>query len=91
MATAKLRDKDRLEGSSNFVIWKARMSFLLDVYGLKTYVDNVVTVPQNANQLKEYRKEMAKAKWLILDGVRDYIVSHISDKGTAKKMWDALN
>eukprot|EP00253_Pinus_taeda_P029529 PITA_29529 len=33
---------------------------------------------------------MAKVKQMILDGVRDYIVSHVAGKGTAKEMWDAL-
>jgi len=33
---------------------------------------------------------MACAKRLILDGVRDHIVSHIAGKDTAKEMWDAL-
>ena len=36
-------------------------------------------------------KDMAKAKQMILDGIRDHIVSHISGKNTAKKMWDALS
>lgn len=40
--------------------------------------------------LKAYKKDMAKAKRLILDGVRDHIVSHIVGKGTTKEMWDAL-
>lgn len=90
MATTGLRDHDRLEDASNFVIWKVRMLFLLDEYGLKAYVDNVVAVLQDADQLKEYKKEMGKAKRLILDGVRDHIVSHISSKGSSKEMWDAL-
>lgn len=64
---------------------------MLDEYDLKAYVDNVVAVPQGVDQLKEYRKEMAKVKRLILDGVRDHIVSHTSRKGTAKEMWDALD
>ncbi len=38
------------------------------------------------DKLKEYRKEMAKAKQLILDGVWDHIVG----KCTAKEIWDAL-
>ena len=49
MATAGLRDQDRLDGVSNYVIWKARMSFLIDEYGLKAYIDNVVAIPQDAN------------------------------------------
>lgn len=67
------------------------MSFLLDEYGLKSYIENVVAVSQDADTLKEYRKEMARAKWLILDGVWDHIVSHIACKDTAKEMWDSLS
>ena len=44
MATIGLRDQDRLEGASNYVIWKDRMSFLLDEHDLKAYIDNVVVV-----------------------------------------------
>ena len=69
MATVGLRDQHRLDGASNYVIWKARISFLLDEFGLKAYIDNVVAVPMDAYQLKEYKKEMAWAKRLILDGV----------------------
>ena len=90
MASNKLRDQDWLEGASNYVIWKARISFLLDEHDLKAFIDNVVAVPADVDPLKAYRKDMAKAKTLILDGVRDHIVSHISGKRTAKEMWDAL-
>ena len=83
MALAGLRDQDRLEGASNYVIWKARISCLLDEHDLKTYIDSVVVVPADANPLKAYKKEMAKAKTLILDWVRDHVVSHIAGKDTA--------
>ena len=66
------------------------MSFLNE-YGLKAYVENVVAVPQHVNQLKEYKKELVKVKQMILDGVRDHLVSHVADKGTTKEMWDALS
>lgn len=33
---------------------------------------------------------MAKAKWLILDRVRDHVVCHIVGKEMAKEMWNAL-
>lgn len=44
MVAHGLRDQDRLEGSSNYVIWKERIQFLLDEYDLKTFVANVVAV-----------------------------------------------
>ena len=62
MTTSGLRDQDRLEGASNYVIWKARMSFLLDEHSLKTYVDSVVVEPADADPLKKYKAKMAKAK-----------------------------
>ena len=72
------------------MIWKARISCLLDEYDLKTYIDSVVVVPADADPLKVYKKEMAKEKRLILDGVRDHVVSHISSKDTARQMWELL-
>ena len=90
MAANGLRDHDRLEGASNDVIWKVRISCLLDEHDLKTYVDSVVAVLADPGSLKKYKVEMVKAKRLILDGVRDHIVCHIAGKDTAQQMWEAL-
>ena len=62
MATSELRDQDILGGASNYAIWKARMSFLLDEHALKTYVNSVVVVPTDPDPLQKYQAEMAKAK-----------------------------
>lgn len=51
----------------------------------------MVAVPQDTDQLKEYRKEMEKAKRMILDGTQDHLVSHVASKDTTKEMWDALS
>lgn len=88
MATIGLQD--RSDSASNYVIWKARISFLLAKHDLKTYAENIVAKPIEADQLKEFKKEMDKAKQMTLDGVRDNIVSHISAKNVTKEMWDAL-
>lgn len=66
------------------------MSFLLDKHGLETYAKRVVAVPTNPQQLENYNKEMAKANRLILDGVRNHILSHLATKNTTKEMWDAI-
>ena len=90
MVANGLRDQGRLEGASNYVIWKARISCLLDEHDLKTYVDSVVVVPADPDPLKKYKGEMEKDKRLILDGVRDHVVCHIVDKDTGQQMWEAL-
>jgi len=66
------------------------MTFLLDEHALKMYVDNGVPKLVDVDPLKKYKAEMAKAKRMILDGVKDHVVWHIVSKRTAKEMWDAL-
>ena len=90
MATGGLRGQEQLDGASNYVIWKARISFLLDEHGLKTFTDSTLDEPTDVAPLRAFMKNMAKTKRLILDGVKDHIVSHISNKETTKEMWDAL-
>ena len=46
-----MRDQDRLDGASNFGIWKARLSLLLEENGIKDYVTSVVAVPTDVTQL----------------------------------------
>ena len=33
---------------------------------------------------------MARVKSIILDGVKDHVVPHISEKDTTNEMWEAL-
>ena len=80
-----------MDGASNYVIWKARMSLVLDEHALKTYVDNMVVAPADAYPLKKYKAEMAKAKRMTLNRVKDHIVCHITSRGTTKEMWVALS
>lgn len=80
-----------MDGASNYVISKTRMSFLLYEHALKTYVDNVVVVPTDADSLKKYKVEMVKAKRMILNGVKENVVCHIASRGTSKEMWDVLS
>ena len=91
MASHGLRDQDRLEGASNYVIWKTIILVVLEEYDLKAYVKNVVTVPADNDQRKKYKAEQRKAKRLILDGVRDHVVSHLQGKDIAREMWKALS
>jgi len=82
-----LIDQDRLDGASNYLIWKERMLCLLDEHFLKTYVASVVVVPAHLDPLKKYKGEMAKTKRMILDGMKDHVVRHITSlaKGLPKR------
>lgn len=78
MVTTGLRDQDSLDGASNFSIWKAMMLFLLDEHGLKEFSTKIIVVPTNPIQFHEYMRDNTKAKRMILDGVRDHIILHIT-------------
>ena len=65
------------------MIWKARISRLLDEHDLNTYVDNVVVVLTDVVPLKKYKVDMVRDKRTILGEVQDHVVSHIVGKDTA--------
>lgn len=66
------------------------MQFLLDKHGMKEFVTTIVAEPTYPIQYLDYKKDMAKAKRIVLDEVRSHIVSHIVDKNTTKEMWETV-
>ena len=85
-----LRDQDRLDGVSNFVVWKARILSILDRHRIKGFALTVMAILVNLVANERYKEAMAKAKCIILDGVKDHVVQHIVEKDTTKEMWDTL-
>lgn len=85
-----MRDYDRLDRASNFGIWKAKIFLLLEENDLKEYATSVIVVPTNPQQLSMYKKKDAKARRIILDGIKDHIVPHIAKLDTTKKTWDTV-
>ena len=86
----ELRDKDRVEKTSNFVIWKARILYVLDRHHIKGFALRIMAIPIDPADNERYGDAMAKAKCIILDGVKDHVMPHITEKNTAKEMWDTL-
>jgi len=81
-----LRDRDRLHGASNFVIWKARILAILDKHRIKGYALRTVVVPVSTDANEKYEEAQSKAKCMILNSVMDDVIPHIVDKNTARKM-----
>ena len=90
MARYGLRDQDRLDDMSNFVIWRARILIVLDEFGIKDHAENVLAVPADSDPLKKFKENQARAKPLIMDVVKDHVVPHIVGKNTANEMWTTL-
>lgn len=79
MATG-LRVEDRLDGQVNFGAWKERIIIVLDEAEVWDIVEKTVAIPKDATQLAAYKKKCAKARTLILDGIKDH----------AFEVWEAL-
>ena len=54
MAPYGLRDQDRLDGVSNFAIWKARILSVLEEYGIRDHAENILAVPTDAALLAKF-------------------------------------
>ena len=86
MAVNKLRDQDRLDGASNFVIWKARILAVLDRHRINGFALRTVAIPIDPADNEKYEDAMARAMCIILNEVKDHVIPHIVEKNTAKEI-----
>lgn len=68
------------------------METVLDDNGVLEYVKiDIAKPPQSdAQQLTRWKKGVVKARIILLEGVRDYVVSNIHGKETPFSMWETL-
>jgi hypothetical protein len=87
-----LRLEYALEDSSNYIAWKDRMEAVLEDNGLKGYIETDVPKPTaiDATNLDAWQNKVAKARRILLEGVRDHIVSSLHGKTTPYAMWNVL-
>ena len=87
-----LRLEYALEGRSNYISWKDKMEVVLEDNGLKDFIDRDVSKPVATDiaNLDVWQKKVAKARRILLEGVRDHIVSSLHGKDTPHAMWKVL-
>jgi hypothetical protein len=86
-----LRVEDRLQGAQNYPTWKERMAMILELNDVSEHVTDKAATPRGAVELVIWKKGEDKAKSMILDGIKDHVVPHISRKAKAKDMWKSLS
>ena len=81
-----------LEGRLNYIAWKDRMEAVLDDNGLKEFIDAEIPKPTSSDAaiLDAWQKKTAKCQRILLEGVKDHIVSSLRGKATPFLMWKAL-
>ena len=92
MAFNSLRLEYALDGSSNYIVWKDRMEEILEDNGLKDLIDQEAPKPAaaNAQELVEWKKFLVRVRRILLEGVRDHIVSSLHGKETPFSLWKTL-
>ena len=92
MAFNGLRLDYALDGSSNYIAWKDMMEEMLEDNGLKEFIDSNVPKPgsSDAALLDAWKKKTTKTRRILLEGVKDHIVSNLHGKAIPSLMWKAL-
>jgi hypothetical protein len=90
MASSLVKEKDRLEGASDFNAWKARVFNILEEGDLDELVTRLIEEPTSNTGRATYKKRQAKAKRVIFDSVKDNIMPLIAHLRITKECFDAL-
>jgi hypothetical protein len=90
MVASSLRFEDRLDGVSNYSPWKERIMLVLMENDIWEFSNSIVAPPTDPKDLAAHKLKDVKAKRIILDGVKDHLIPHLSGKTTARDMWEAL-
>lgn len=85
-----LKVEDRSDRHMNFSAWKKRIKCVFEESEVWDIVEKQPTITTNATPLAKCKKLNARAKRLILDGVRDHIIPHVRGKDYAYEMWASL-
>ena len=89
MASNTFRPEERLEGSTNYNSWKARLMATLEENDLDGLVLNAIEEP-TTNAGRMAFKKQAKARRIIYDSVKETLMPTITPLKTAKECFDTL-
>jgi hypothetical protein len=91
MYSISVRPEDKLEGASNFNVWKARVLNILEEYDLDNFVTSTVEEPTSNVGRTAFKKNQARAKRIIFDSFKDNIMLVIAPLKTANECFDTLS
>jgi hypothetical protein len=84
MASAGLKFEDRLDGASNFCPWTEHINLMLEENGMLEIVEGKLVAPIDPIQLVAHTKKYVKARRILVDGIKNHIISHFSSKKTTR-------
>ena len=85
-----LRIKDRLDGISNYAIWKFIIQTMFEEAENWDIVRQVVVPPTAADELVEFTKNNAKTERILMDSLKYHVVPQVRGNTYAYQRWTAL-
>ena len=85
----RLKLEDHLDRAKNFIYWKSKVLILEEKYLLKL-VNEKVWEPDVEKDKSHWKKSDSRVRRILVDIVRDHLVSHILQKKTTRKMFKTL-
>jgi hypothetical protein len=89
-SSISVRAKDRIEGATNFNVWKLRITNILKEHDHEQYVTTMVEEPMNNAGVPTFRKIEEKAKRMIFDSFKDSIMHAVTSLMTSKDCMDTM-
>jgi len=62
----------------------------LEEYGLKEFAKKTIVVPTDPQQENTHKKNDAKERRIIMDGVKEHVVPHLTRLDSTRNMWEAI-
>jgi hypothetical protein len=85
-----IRAEDRLEGATDFNVWKLQITNILQEHDLEEYVITVAEEPTNNERRATFRRNQEKTKRIIFDSVKDSKIPAMTSLMTTKECMDTL-
>ncbi len=85
-----MRLEDRLDGQASFRSWRSRLVLILEDNDILNYVKDVVPEPNDNAGKATHRKNLIKAKRILMDYVKDHLIPNICDLDTTKEIFECL-
>jgi hypothetical protein len=97
--TYSMKSENKLDGASNFIVWKMRIDLILSKNKVLDIVKgNIVEPefeegkekePQNVVVMEKFKDSDINAMGIIVDSIKDHLIPYISNLDSSK-MYDAL-
>jgi S-adenosylmethionine synthetase len=98
--TYSMKSENKLDGASNFRVWKTRIDLILAKNKVLDIVKGKIVKPefeegkekepQNIAAMEKFKDSDINAMSIIVESIKDHLIPYISHLDSSKKMYDAL-